>query len=326
MLRSPGPAGMNQNVFCMRLMCSQNQDEVELVRNELLKAGIHAEMRREAIAEAVGVTAIELFVPDARNFLNASKLYARMKERAAGSSGQPAARPQKQTSEPSATAKSNAKQPSSSDRDVKGADSALANAPRREEWKQAASLLEKGMAEIFRLESELNGECASLQKKVEELSQALTNEKAALAHEVEGRVASEKNQAAQLSALSSTLERERQKWQQQLKGSDDSLKASQEKIESMSRMLQAKDGVTATLKEQIVALGLRLEEHKTLVLNARTEALAEREARIAAEERAQKLGETQASLEKERLKHKELEQQMQAHVASLTSLFRKPGS
>jgi len=308
-------------------MCSQNQDEVELVRNELLKAGIHAEMRREAIAEAVGVTAIELFVPDARNFLNASKLYARMKERAAGSSGQPATRPQKQVSEPSpATAKSNAKQPSSSDRDVKGADSALANAPRREEWKQAASLLEKGMAEIFRLESELTGESASLQKKVEELSQALTNEKAALAHEVEGRVASEKNQAAQLSALSSTLERERQKWQQQLKGSDDSLKASQEKIESMSRMLQAKDGVTATLKEQIVALGLRLEEHKTLVLNARTEALAEREARIAAEERAQKLGETQASLEKERLKHKELEQQMQAHVASLTSLFRKPGS
>jgi hypothetical protein len=56
----------------MRLMCSQNQDEVELVRNELLKAGIHAEMRREAIAEAVGVTAIELFVPDARNFLDAS--------------------------------------------------------------------------------------------------------------------------------------------------------------------------------------------------------------------------------------------------------------
>src|SRR5262249_39022844 len=161
-----------------------------------------------------------------------------------------------------------------------------------------ASLLEKGIAEMFRLENELTAEGVSLRNKVEELSQALAEGQATLAREVEGRVASEKNQAAQISALSSTLERERQKWQQQLKVSDDSLKASQEKIEAMSRMLQTKDALAATLKEQIVALGLRLEEHKTLVLNARTEALAEREARMAAEERAQKSDQAQATLEK----------------------------
>jgi hypothetical protein len=51
--------------------------------------------------------------------------------------------------------------------------------------------------------------------------------------------------------------------------------------------------------------------------------MAEREARIAAEESARKLGSAQKSLEKERLKYKELEQQMQAHVTGLTSLFRK---
>src|SRR5262249_22568520 len=118
----------------MRLMCSQNQNEVEVIRNELLKAGIPAEMRREPMAEAMGVTAVELFVPDARNFLNASKLYARMKDRAAGSPGQPATQPQKEVSEPAVgTAKSNAEQPSSPHGDVNGADSTHTNGPRREE-------------------------------------------------------------------------------------------------------------------------------------------------------------------------------------------------
>jgi chromosome segregation ATPase len=120
-----------------------------------------------------------------------------------------------------------------------------------------------------------------------------------------------------------TLERERQTWQQQLKGRDDLLKGSQEKLDSISRQLKTREAAAATLKEHVVSLELQLEDKKASLCNARTEALAEREARMAAEERAQKLGLAQASLEKERLKYKELEQQMQSHVASLTSLFRK---
>jgi len=305
-------------------MCSRNQDEVEVVKNELLKAGITAEMRRGELSQAIGATAVELWVPDARDFFNASKLFARMKDRAAGSSGEPATEPQAEVAEPRVgTAKPQAEQHSSPPQPVNGADSRRTNEPRGEDWKQAGSLLEKGIAEMFRLEGELTAQCGSLSRKVEELSQALAQGEAALAREIEGRAAAEKTQAERISALVTTREREKQKWQQQLKSRDDSLKGSQEKLDSISRLLQTKEAAAAALKEKIVALELQQQENKVLLCNARTEALAEREARIAAEESAQKFGLAQASLEKERLKYKELEQQMQAHVASLTSLFRK---
>ena len=301
-------------------MCSRNQDEVEVVKNELLKAGITAELRREPIAEAMGVTAIELFVPDPRNFFNASKVYARIKERA----GLPTTQPQSEIPEPpAATAKPQAEQQSSPARNGNGADSKQANEPRREEWKQASSLVEKGIAQMFRLESESRAECASLRSKVEELTQALAKEQAARAREIEGRVVMEKTHAEQISALTTTLEREKKSWLQQLKGRDDSLKSSKEKLESMSGLLETSETAAGVLKEQVVALELQVEEHKAAVRSARTEALAEREARVAAEERAQKLNQAQASLEKERVKHKELEKEMQAHVASLTSLFHR---
>jgi chromosome segregation ATPase len=176
---------------------------------------------------------------------------------------------------------------------------------------------------MFRLEGELTARCASLESKVEELSQALAQEQAALAREKEGQVAAEKAKAERISALLTIMQRERQQWQEQLKRRDDSLKGTQEKLYSISRLLQTKEAAAEALKKTIVTLELQQQENKVLLSNARSEAMADREARIAAEESARKLGSAQQSLEKERLKYKELEQQMQAHVTGLTSLFRK---
>src|SRR5262249_32597698 len=195
--------------------------------------------------------------------------------------------------------------------------------PRREELKQASSLLEKGIAEMFRRESQLAEECASLRDKVEELSHALAEGQTALAREIESRVAAEKSQADQISALMSTLERERQKWQQQLKGRDDSLKTAQEKLNSVSRLLQTQEAAAAALKEEMVSLEMQREEHKASLCNARTEALAEREARIAAEERAEKAVLAQASVEKKLGDRSELDKQIQIHVTNLASLLRR---
>ena len=305
-------------------MFSRNQDEVEIVKNELLKFGINAEIRREHKAEALGVSAVELWVPDGQNFLNASKLYARLKGRSAGSSGEPATEPQTEVAEqPAATAKPPAKQHHSAPQAVNGADSRHPDEPEREEWKEAGALLEKGIAEMFRLEGDLRAQCASLRNKVEELSQALAQGQAALDREIESRATAEKAQAERISSAVNLMRRERQKWQQQLKSSEDSLKGSEERLLSIARLLQTKEAAAAALKEKIAALELQQQENKVLLSNARAEVLAERQARIAAEESARKLGSAQASLEKERLKYKELEQQMQAHVASLSSLFRR---
>ncbi len=306
--------------LCMRLMFSRNQDEVEVVKNELLKAGIAAEIRRDPIADAMGVSAVELWVQDKRSFFDASKLYARMQDRVAGRSGGPATKPKDETERRIGVNMPDAERSSPPHRDVNGGDSRHASEPRREELKHASSLLEKGITEMFRRESELAAECASLRSKVEELSQALAQGKGAFAREIESRAAVEKNQAGQISGLASALEREKQKCQQQLKSRDDSLKSAQEKLDSVSRLLQTQQAAGAALREEIVSLEMQRDEHEISLCNARTEALAEREARIASEERAEKAG---LALEKQLVKQAELEQQMQAHLASLTSLFRR---
>src|SRR5262245_6655079 len=69
--------------LCLRLISSGNEHEVEEVRRELLKAGIASEKRRHPIAEAFGVSGVELWVQNERDFFNASQLYARMQHLAA---------------------------------------------------------------------------------------------------------------------------------------------------------------------------------------------------------------------------------------------------
>ena len=310
--------------LCMRLMSSQNQDEVELVKNELLKAGIASETRCHPMAEALGVSGVELWVQDERDFFDASKLYARMQERAAGRSRGAATKAKGEVTEGCmGVAKPDGPPYSSSNWDVNGLEAKLANEPRREELKQASSLLEKGIEEMFLRQSELAGECATLRSQVGELSKALAQAQADLALEGESRTVAERNQAEQISGLVGILERERQQWQQQLKSREDSLKNAQEKLDSMSRLLQNQQAAAVDLKEQIVSLELQRDENEISLAKARAEALAEREARIAADERAEKASLAQEYLEQELLNYAHLEQQIQAQVANLSSLCRK---
>jgi len=230
--------------LCMRLMCSQNQDEVDLVKNELLKAGIPSETRSHPIAEALGVRGVELWVQDERNFFDAAKLYERMQDRAAGRPPAPATPPQADASQKFTNASEpDAQQCSIPRGGVNGVDSRQVGQPRRQELKQASSLLEKGLEEMFLRETELAGKCAALGSKTEVLSKALVQAQAELARERESRTAAEKNH------------------------------------------------------------------------------LAERQARIAAEQRAERASLGQQSLEKQLLGHKQLVRQIQAHAVALNSLF-----
>jgi hypothetical protein len=158
---------------------------------------------------------------------------------------------------------------------------------------------------------------------VEELSKSLAQGRVAFTREIETRAAAEKNLVEQNSSLAKLLELERHEWQKQLKGRDDSLKNVQKDLALMLKRLQAQQAAAAALKEKVVSLEMQQEEREVLICNARMEALAEREARIAAEEQAQRAVLAQESLKKQLVEHKEREQRMQAHVASLNSLFRR---
>lgn len=301
--------------LCMRLMCSQDRTEIEAVKNELHKAGIPFEVRSHPVAQSLGLAALELWVPDERDFFNASTLFGRMKSRAS----RPAAQPQFETERAAPPAWC-----------AIGADARPAREPGSGKLDQATTLLRKEIQEMLDRESALAAERESLRRQVKELVHALAASQAALAQEAENRQLAEKIEAEKASGLQSTLEharaecasvveqlaRERKEWQQQLKSHDNLLKETQRKLDSTSRLLQSHQEAVADLKQEIVSLAQQRDDQEKALTEAR-------EARCAAEERAERAAAAEKSLEQQLAAQKELDQQMQAHVASLNSLCSK---
>lgn len=176
--------------LCMRLMCSQNQAELDAVIQELAKAGISAETRTHPIAEALGVPGKELWVPNEQDFYTAAKLFARLQAPELLVAQQPEPpveldinevfrrrRPSPEKPEPVSTTVQVACPP----------DRQTALEPR--ELEQASSLLEKEIEEMLNSEGELSRECASLRSKVRQLGQTLADQQAVLAREIQTRQA-----------------------------------------------------------------------------------------------------------------------------------------
>jgi len=308
--------------LCMRLMCSPNQDEVEAVKNELLSQGIAAETRPHPVAEELGLSGVELWVQDERDFFNAARLFARIQDRAAGRSEKPVANLPGETLEGSVGGhKPATKQSFAAQGGEHSLDSRPVSQPVQEERKPASPQPGKGIEGKVVPEGEVGGECAALRRKVEELRQALAQGQAASAREFESRTAAEKNFVDQISGLASLLERERGEWHRQLKSRDDSLKNAQKDFDSILRVLQVEQAAAVALKEKVVSLEMQRDDREKLLCQAHTEAEAERKGRVAAEERAKKTGQATEFLKRQLAEHKQREQQMQAHVASLNSLF-----
>ena len=307
--------------LCLRLMTSGNENEVEEVRKELLKAGIASEKRRHPIAEAFGVSGVELWIQNERDFFSASQLYARMEHLVANGPEAAANRQKPETSAGSVGGSKLKAAPSSAPaKDVSKVDSRPVAQPRCVELKQASSLLQKGIEEMLVRESELASECAWLHNKTEELTRTLAQAHADVAQEIKNREASERNQAEQLSGLLTTLERERREWQQKLKSSEDSCKHAKEQAGALSRLLQTQQVVATALKKELAALELQRDQQERALSEAGKEMVAEREARVAAEERA---GLIEESLQTQWVEHQELERQIQAHAASLGLLLAR---
>ena len=324
--------------LCMRLMCSPDPAEIEAVKRAFLKAGIVTETRHNPVAEALGISGVELWVMDERDFFNASKLYGQIRDGTSGSCTAATTHPQAEAPDrcirPAEPEAGRAERPNGG---VHGSNSKHAAEPRREDLEQASSSLEKAIDEMLKRESDLAAECASLRSKVKELGQALAEGQAAFARETESRAAAESEQAEKLSGLQSALEcerakraraeeqlgRERHEWQQQVKSREDSLKETRKQLDSKSQLLQAQQAAMVELREEIVALELQRDAAEKSLSGARDEAIREREARLAAEERADVAAEAQRSLEKQLLEQMDLEQRMQAQVASMNSLCSK---
>ena len=304
-------------------MCSRDPVEVEALQNEFFKAGIAVATRSNPVAESLGIRAVELWVTDERDFFTASKLYAKMRDRTSGKCGGATVPLQAETPDqlhPKEPELGKVKPPN---RGVNGSNSKHANEPQREELELASSLLEKEIDDMLKRESELVTECASLRSKMEEMGQALAETRAALDRETQSRAATEREQAKKLSGLQSAMEHERHEWQRQLKSRDESLKLSQKQLDAKSQLLQTHQAAIVELRYTIVASEQQRAASEKSLSGAREEATMQQQARLAAEERAKAAAEAQKSLEKQLLEQKDLEQRMQAHIASISSLRSK---
>ncbi len=304
-------------------MCSQNLNEVEVVRNELLKAGIASETRPHPVAAAMGVSGMELWVQNERDFFDASKLYARFLDHTPKGPGLKAG-PKAKAAERADTRPGPQVQPSSPPPpQVSSAKSEPAVPPLHSDLKQAGSLLQKGIQEMLLRESELAGECASLRGKVEELTRALAKAQADVVREIERREVAEQKHAEQFTGVLNSLEQERREWQEQLKAREDASRKAQARIDALARLLQTQQDAGRVLRKKMAALETQREELERFCSDARKEATAAADACLAAEQRA---AYAEESLQRELVERHALEEQLEKHLASIGSLLTREPS
>lgn len=262
---------MDSPHLCMRLMCSQNQAELDAVIEELAKAGIPAETRNHPIAEALGVPGKELWVPDEQDFYTAARLFARLQSPELFDTQEPEPPVELDINEvfvrrrPSVTTPN----PVSTTAEATGL-STRHTTLESQELDQASSLLENEIEEMLNSEGELSRECEALRSKVRQLGQALADQQAVLAREIQTR---------QADAL--------------------------------------------YLSRYIHALELQLDEDDKCLNKARIELAAEREQRLAFEQRAKSASLAQADLQKQLLQRQQLQDKLQSRMATLDALYSK---
>ncbi|HEY5909027.1 MAG TPA: hypothetical protein VJA21_00330 [Verrucomicrobiae bacterium] len=318
-----------------RLMCSKNRTEVESVKKELFRAGIRSEIRSNPLADALRVTRLELWVEDERDLFSASKLYAEMQARASVSTTGRAGASRNEDPKVFFEVPAPDDQPDHRQRrHPDGSHSRNGGGDQGGELEQASSLLEKEIDNLLERESKLAEMCASLRSQNRELNEALALARSEAAREKESRVAADKEQAAEVLGLRSNLEhekaeharaaeqleRERLEARQQLKSRDEALTEARNKLETKLQQVEAQQTAVVELRKELVARELESKEHEKLLAKAHAEGAAEREARIAAEERAQQTAAAQKALEKQLAAQKDLQHQVEACAASLNSL------
>lgn len=321
-----------------RLMCSKDRTEVEFIKKELFRAGIRSEIRSNPVAAALRVNRLELWVQDERDYLTASKLFealqSRDHQRQAAVEAAPVAalppaelRAKVEVEDPDPPARGS--QGGKPGPDLDAAAAAVVDEPSvgDEDIEQASVWLEKEIEELLARESKLTEDCAVLQQEVRSLKESLGQAQAQVTKEAESRAAAEKR-AAEFAALRASLEsdlaqrsraeeqlqRQMKELQAQARPREEALAAAQAKLEAKTRELQSQQSSLAKLHTEMASREAQTEKLRENLAQLRTEVAQERERRIAAEEKADKLASRQTALEEQLVHHSRLHQELQREL------------
>jgi len=317
-----------------RLMCSKDRTEVEFVRKELFRAGIRSEIRSNPVAAALRVSRLELWVQDERDFLTASKLCDALQRDgkrpdpvepsvvalpavaqlpASIETDSHAARPRRheQITEVDVTEPAETSLPANGDGDIE----------------QAGVWLEKEIEELLDRETKLSESCASLQQEIAGIKESLSQAQSQASREIEGRQTAEKKLAEFLSRHSSLenelahrtrseeqMQRQLKEMQAQVRPREEALLAAQSKLEVKNREVQAQQASLSKLHAEVSSRDAQVEKLRDGLSQVRAELAQERERRIAAEERADKLASRQTALEEQLVHHTRLQQELQREL------------
>jgi len=319
-------------------MCSKDRQEVEALESKLYRAGIRSEIRSNPLADALGITRLEIYVHE-RDLHGASKVCQGLAA-AGGVEDAPGdfrgtrgfnGFVEPEQSELVIEAKvipSPATEPSRDggpgrrpENDGADPDSDLA---------QATALLEKEVEALLVREGKLVNRCSSLEDRLKALDESLAHTQADLTREVSSRTAAEKK-LAEVGEVRAALETELHALELRLKTSEQALAASQGRLDSQARELSVHQARIADFQKEVASRDAQLEKMTESLAQARAGMEQEKNLRQAAEQKAGELAAARKTLERqlaqqaqqrEQLMKERREEhvQMQAYVGTVNDL------
>jgi uncharacterized coiled-coil DUF342 family protein len=280
----------------VRLMCSGDRQEVESLKTTLFRAGIRSEIQTNPLADAMGITRLEVLVHE-RDLVRASKVRQQVDPpgRATGVAADPgidrsgdgfaeAVGPEL-VLDPEPRACQVVKPPRaerSSARHQNGA------AEPGGEFVQATALLEQEVEELIVRESQLVDRCCSLEEQVKKLDESLAQARVDLAREAANRSGAE-GKLAEACEARAALQKEIQALEVRFKASDQALAAAQAQLESQTQEASVQVTRIADLTKEVSSRDAQMERIAESLATARAGIEQEKSLRLAAEQKAGEL-------------------------------------
>ena len=288
----------------IRLMCSNDRQEVETLKRKLFRAGIPSEIRGNPVASVLGITRLEVFI-DARDLLRASKVRHALETLV--SADDPAGIPGggreingivKDEASELVTEVEVLPSPSTEPpwEESPGREPETGGAEPKVEFAQATASLEEEVEELLVRESRLVNRCSSLEEKLKVRDESLAQARADFAREASNRSSAEMKLAGVCEARA-LLEKEMQALEDRFKASEQALVASQAQLESQTREFSVQQVRIANLEKEVSSRDTQLERIAESLAQTRAGLEELKNLRLAAEQKSADLAAARKSLE-----------------------------
>lgn len=287
-----------------RLMCSKERQEVEAVKSELFRAGIRSEIRANPVANALGITRLEVFVHE-RDLVRAAKVRQGFQApnddddppNGLGVGGKINGTLESDGADLDIEAEELLSVTVESEDEGKSNPVSVMDGGGAEgEFAQATALLEKEIEEMLVRETKLVDHCTALEEKLKALEASLAKSKTDFAEEASSRSKVEK-QLAQASEARGSLEKEIRTLELSLKASREALETTEDRLESQTREAKTHQGRLSELKKEITSRDSQLERLAESLAQARAGIDQEKALRAAAEQKCSEHAAVRKSLE-----------------------------